>query len=230
MVRQTVRRACMATLVVCSVPLLASAQTRGTGTRTDTDTREAAPRRTSTSRSSPGLISKRERVRWFVEETAGPGALSASAASAAWDTSHESPTTPSAYGSGWKGFGSRYAVRIGDNALRNSLEASLGAIWHEDPRYVRSRGHRGALGRVGHAARMTVLAPRPGGRLAPSYARYAGLAGGGLLANIWHPADERSARDTILRSTSGLAGTFASNVFQEFWPDIRRRFARHLGR
>jgi len=37
----------------------------------------------------------------------------------------------------WEGFGKRYGMRLTGVVTGNAMEASLGAIWGEDPRYVR---------------------------------------------------------------------------------------------
>jgi hypothetical protein len=117
---------------------------------------------------------------------------------------------------------------MGDAAVRNGLEAGLGAIWHEDPRFTRSRGDRRAFARVGHAVRRSFVAPRPDGHFAPAYARYASIAGSGFLSDAWRPRSERSVNDAFVRSASGFAGTIAGNVFLEFWPDIQRSVSRHV--
>jgi hypothetical protein len=231
------------TAAVCSLPIAASAQTSAASSGKITASartvaasmqqelaiqRDERGRRPVSRRrgSSPGLISNRERVRWFTESTVGPGMLSAAASGAAWGTMRHD--ADDYYGTGSKGFGQRYAVRMGDAVLRNGLEAGVGTIWHEDPRYVRSRGDRRAFTRVGYVVRRSVIAPRPDGHYAPAYARYAAIVGSGFLSNAWRPQSERSVNDAMLRSASGFAGTIAGNVFLEFWPDIKRGVSRHV--
>ena len=47
----------------------------------------------------------------------------------------------------WSGFGKRYLEREVDVAISNTMEAGLGAIWGEDPRYIPS-GRRGVWPRA----------------------------------------------------------------------------------
>lgn len=44
---------------------------------------------------------------------------------------------PHEYGTHWDGLGKRYAIRLSGVATGNAIEASLGALWGEDPRYRR---------------------------------------------------------------------------------------------
>jgi hypothetical protein len=166
-------------------------------------------------------MSKRERVRWFVDSTVGPQSLGAGVLSAAWGTAVNDPKE---YRGTWSGFGKRYAVRFSGVAIGNGLEAGLGAVWGEDTRYTRSRGRKSPWMRVMHAGRMTVLAPRLDGTYAPAYARYAGIAGNNFITNAWRADSESSVNAALIRTALGFAGRFGSNVFQEFWPDMQRRF------
>jgi hypothetical protein len=70
---------------------------------------------------------------------------------------------------------------------------------------------------------MTVLANRADGSVAPAYARYAGVTGSNFLSNTWRVDSDSTAGSALKRTGFGFAGKFISNVFDEFWPDVRRK-------
>jgi hypothetical protein len=116
-------------------------------------------------------------------------------------------------------------MRLAEVAISNSIEGGLGALWKEDPRYDRS-SHGKLWQRVRHAAAMTVLANRANGQAAPAYARYVGVVGENFIANAWRPNSENSVNTALSQSALSFAGRFASNLFDEFWTDVRKKL-RH---
>jgi hypothetical protein len=174
----------------------------------------------STSASEPLLAG--ERFEWFVNSTVGAKSLGAGVFSAAWGTARNNPEER---GPHWQGFAERYGMRLTGVATGNAIEAALGSLWDEDPRYSRSV-NAGKWGRIQHAAMMTVFAARKNEDLAPAYARYAGIVGNNFLSNTWRAPSERSASDALTRSMTGFAGKCISNVFDEFWPDVKRTIFR----
>ncbi len=180
--------------------------------------------RSATDPADPPLVSYRpltreERFHWFVDSTVGPKSLAAGVFSAGWGTAFNNPEE---YGPHWDGFAKRYGMRLTGIAASNAIEAGLGAAWDEDPRYS-SQGERSVWSRVGHAAKMTVLANRADGSVGPAYARYAGVTGGNFLSNTWRVESDSTTGSALKRTGFGFAGKFISNVFDEFWPDLRRK-------
>lgn len=168
-------------------------------------------------------ITKAQRTNWFIESLAGPEDLAAGVASASWGTALDRPRE---YGPHLSGFSQRYVMRLPEVAIGNAIEAGLGAVWQEDPRYIRS-GQGKLWDRVRYAATMTVLAYRSDGHAAPAYARYAGIVGENFIANGWRVDSERSVNTALTQSALGFAGRFAGNLFGEFWTDVRKKL-RHL--
>lgn len=166
-------------------------------------------------------MTREERFSWFVGSTVGPQSLAAGVFSAGWSTAFNNPEE---YGPHWDGFAKRYGMRLTGIATTNGIEAGLGAAWGEDPRYTRA-GDGGVWSRVGHAAKMTVLANRADGSTAPAYARYAGVAGGNFLSNTWRVDSDSSAGSALKRTGFGFAGRMVSNLFKEFWPDLRGKMS-----
>lgn len=163
-------------------------------------------------------ITGRQRLRWFVKSTAGPVSLTAGVFSAAFSTATDNPRE---YGPHWEGFGKRYGMRLTGISTGNAMEAGLGALWGEDPRYFRATGEP-FKGRVKNIVVMTFAARRSGGNLAPAYARYVGNVGNNFLSNTWRADSQAGVSDACIRIVWGVAGRMGSNAFAEFWPDARK--------
>jgi hypothetical protein len=172
------------------------------------------------STSSPNPITAKERVRWVMESTVGPASLAAGLFSAGWGTLAD---VPSEYGSHWEGFGKRYGMRFTGIAAGNVMEVELGAIWGEDPRYVRKPDASFAT-RLGHILVMTFVARNRDGRIVPAYARYIAVPGNNFLSNSWRADSEATVGRASLRTGLGFLGRAGGNAFEEFWPDVRQRF------
>jgi hypothetical protein len=167
-------------------------------------------------------ITGRQRVHWFVRSTAGPESVVAGVLSAGISTATDEPRE---YGPSWGGFGRRYGIRFTGISTGNAIEAGLGAIWGEDPRYDRAaEGPFG--GRVWNAIKLTFVARYPDGHLAPAYARLIAVPGNNLLSNTWRAESETHAGDIAMRTMLGILGRMGANAFVEFWPDVHRRIFR----
>jgi hypothetical protein len=163
-------------------------------------------------------VTPRERVDWIVDGVAGRRSLGVGVVAAAWQTALD---TPDEWRRSWPGFGKRYIAREADVALSNALEAGVGALWGEEPRYIRSR-RRGFWPRTRYALRTVLLAQRRDGHLAPAWGRYVGNTVNNVIENSWLPPSVSTVGQTVLRSANGFLGRVASNVFEEFWPDAQR--------
>lgn len=167
-------------------------------------------------------LDRDERLKWFVNSTVGPKSLGGGVISAAWGTGFNNPEE---YGPHWDGFAKRYGMRLTGVAASNAIEVGLGSVWDEDPRYpAASSGN--LWSRVGHAAKYTVMAKRSDGSTIPAYARYAGITGGNFMSNAWRVESDSTTGSALHRTGLGFAGRFASNLFDEFWPDVTKRLRR----
>ncbi len=161
-----------------------------------------------------------ERFKWFAKSTAGPTSLlAAGPISSGWGTLFNNPKE---YGPHWEGFGKRYGMRLTGVATSNAMEAGLGSLWGEDPRYFRSEG-KDFKGRVGHIVKSTFLSYDSQGNSRPAYARYMAISGSNFLSNTWRVESESHASDALMRTMSGFLGRMAGNAFMEFWPDVKQR-------
>jgi len=171
-------------------------------------------------------ITKGERLGWIVDGTIGPKSLAIGVLAGGWDTAFN---TPEEWGRSWSGFAKRYVQREADVAISSSLEAGLGAIWGEDPRYFQSR-QKGIWPRTRYAMKTVFLAPRRDGRLAPAWGRVAGNVFNNVIENSWLPPSVTTGQQTALRSAEGFVGRLIGNLWSEFWPDVSRhvKFGEHF--
>lgn len=176
------------------------------------------PSQSESENSSYRPITGEQRFRWFVVETVRPQSLAAGVISAAYGTGIDKPKE---YGPHWGGFADRYGMRFTGISTGNAMEAGFGALWGEDPRYFREPSESFG-GRVKHVIKMTFVAYRREGNLAPAYARFIAVPGNNFLSNTWRADSEATARDAGLRTLLGFSGRMARNAFKEFWPDVKR--------
>jgi hypothetical protein len=123
---------------------------------------------------------------------------------------------------GLGGYARRYGARFGDQLSGNLF---VGAVYptllREDPRYFRkgegSVGHRAlyALSRI-------VVTKKDSGSEGFNYSEILGNATAAGLSNLYHPADERSASETIGTWVLQLGIDAAGDEMKEFWPDLKR--------
>ena len=164
-------------------------------------------------------ITTGERVHWIVDGTIGPQSLFiVGPLSAAWQTAWN---TPEEWGRSWSGVGKRYAQREADVAISNTIEAGLGALWGEDPRYIPS-ARKGIWPRARYALKTSVLAQGRDGRLRPAWGRYVGNTLNNIIENAWLPPSQTTAAQTAFRSGMGIVTRMGGNLWDEFWPDVVR--------
>jgi hypothetical protein len=182
----------------------------------------APPTTTTTPDAARPPITSSTRVDWVTTTIVGPQSLIAGAVTAGTETMIPFPPE-------WErtaaGFGRRYVSRDGAIAISNGVEALLGAGWGEDPRYFECRC--GGVGRrAAHAAKLSVLAARADGHVAPAWGRYAGTLTSNFAQEAWLPPSARTWQQMVLRQAGAVGGRFVGNLWAEFWPDVRRRFRR----
>jgi hypothetical protein len=164
------------------------------------------------------MISGKQRMQWAAEQTFGPESLLVGTLTAGIGTGRD---TPEEYGPHWDGFAKRYGMRFTGVASGNVIEAGLGAIWGEDPRYVRNQSLPFKR-RIGNVFLLAVTARNREGKLMPAYARYIAIPGNNFLSNTWRVSGESSTNAALTRTAYGVLGEIASNAWSEFWPDVKR--------
>jgi len=160
-----------------------------------------------------------ERLKWFASSSLGPASLAGGLVSAGFGTAFNQPRE---YGTHWEGFGQRYGMRLTGVLTGNAMEAGLGAIWGEDPRYERA-AEQPFGARIMHAVKWTFLARGRNGEMMPAYARYIATAGNNFLSNTWREPSEADTQHALTRTALGFAARLGANTFKEFWPDVTGR-------
>jgi len=162
-------------------------------------------------------ITPKQRLIWFTRSTVGvESLLFAGPWTAGWGTLLDRPYE---YNTSWQGFGQRYGIRLTGVSTGNAMEASLGALWGEDPRYFRTEGQPFKK-RVLNVIDMTFRAYRDDGERHFAYARLAGNVGNNFLSNTWRVPSESNWDDASLRVLEGIGGKMAGNAAFEFFPTV----------
>jgi len=125
----------------------------------------------------------------------------------------------------WAGFGKRYGLRMSTTGTSNVMEAGLGYLRGEDPRYRRAAGEP-FRGRVVHIIKGTFYTTNADGAERLAYARFGAYAGSNFLSNTWRPDSRTGPGNTCVRIGFSFLNKMASNAFEEFWPDVKRRLRK----
>lgn len=169
------------------------------------------------------MITGEERVQWAFLQTFGPQSWLNGLFTAGIGTARDHPA---AYGPHWEGFAKRYGVRFSGVAASNTIEAGLGALWGEDPRYLPKPG-QGFKRRFANVFVGTVMARDRAGRLTPAYARYVAIPGNNFLSNTWRVSGEADTSSALVRTGYGLLAVATSNAWSELWPEVKRKVFNH---
>jgi hypothetical protein len=159
-------------------------------------------------------ITARQRLRWFITNTIGPPHLIGGLAVSAFGTALDRPKE---YGPHWGGFADRNGMRMTGIVTGNAIEATVGSVLGEDPRYF-SVQDQPFKARIRNVVRLTFVARKKDGSYGPAYARYIAIGGNNFLSNTWRVHSEANLQDALLRTAEGFAGRLAVNAFEEFWP------------
>jgi hypothetical protein len=162
------------------------------------------------------------RLGWFARATVGPKSLIGGAFSSAIGTALDSPHE---YGPHWDGFAQRYGMRLTGISTSNAMEAGLGAIWGEDPRYFHTV-HDPFGTRVKNILDLTVRDYGRDGQRHFAYARFIAIIGSNFLSNTWRVQSEADTQHALVRSAEGFGGRALSNAFSELVPLVWRK-VRH---
>jgi hypothetical protein len=136
----------------------------------------------------------------------------------------------SGYGQGWNGYGKRVGASYADAVDATILgNAVLPALLHEDPRYFR-KGTGTFTQRLLYSMSTTVWSKRDNGKWGPNYANVLGNLAAGGISNLYYPSTDTGVGLTFGRAFTVTAEGAIGGVFEEFWPDISRKFFnKHSG-
>lgn len=167
-----------------------------------------------------------ERFKWVALAAVGPKNLAAGVVVAGIQTWRNDPEE---YGPHWDGYAKRYGARLAIGGTINTMEAGVGALWGEDPRYFRAAGQPFKR-RIGHIFKMAFLARDRSGALHPAYARFIAVPSGQIVSNLWRPDSPNTAGHVSWQVGMSFLNRIVSNTFSEFIPDIVERTRRNSDR
>jgi hypothetical protein len=129
-------------------------------------------------------------------------------------------------GHGAAGYG-RYYWRTFVDGVSGTFftEAIVPAITHEDPRYY-TMGQGGFFRRTGYAISRTFVTKTDSGGTSFNWSEVAGNGLEAGLSNAYYPPQERGLSQTARNWGTQMESAVLNHVFQEFWPDIRKKVFR----
>jgi hypothetical protein len=126
---------------------------------------------------------------------------------------------------GIKGYGERsgaaYLDSFDGSMIGNGI---LPALLHQDPRYFR-RGYGSTGYRLLYAAAASFVCKHDNtGKWEPNYSNIAGNIASGGISNLYYPSSDSGISQTFTNGFVVTAEGSIGSIFQEFWPDISRKF------
>ena len=129
-------------------------------------------------------------------------------------------------GRGIAGYGRYYWRNFVDGISGTFFtEAIVPAITHEDPRYY-TMGQGGFFRRTGYAISRAFFTKTDSGGTSFNWSEVMGNGLEAGLSNAYYPPQERGLSQTALNWGTQMESAVLNHVFQEFWPDIRRKVFR----
>jgi hypothetical protein len=101
-------------------------------------------------------------------------------------------------------------------------EAIVPSIRHEDPRYY-TLGKGGFFKRSGYAISRAFITKMDNGDTGFNCSEVCGNALTAGLSNAYYPAEERGISQTAYNFGEQMESAVLNHIFQEFWPDIRKK-------
>jgi hypothetical protein len=138
---------------------------------------------------------------------------------------HEGLDNDPGFGWGAEGYfkrsGAAYLDAFNGTMIGNGI---LPSLLHQDPRYFRL-GHGTTRHRLLYAMATTVICKHDKtGKWEPNYSNVIGNVASGAISNLYYPSTDSGFGQTIGNGMIVTAEGTIGSVFQEFWPDISRKF------
>jgi hypothetical protein len=138
---------------------------------------------------------------------------------------HEALDDDTGFGWGIEGYGKRsgaaYLDAFDGAIIGNGI---LPSILHQDPRYFRL-GHGTVKHRLLYALATNVICKHDNThKWQPNYSNVGGNIISGAISNLYYPSSNSGIGQTFTNGLTVTAEGGVGSVFQEFWPDISRKF------
>jgi hypothetical protein len=132
------------------------------------------------------------------------------------------------FGQGVAGYARYFGTSYGDWAIGDYMtEAIYPVLLHQDPRYFR-KGEGSAFKRLTYAVSQLFWTHTDSGGHMFNFSEIGGNATAVAVSQAYYP-DNRTASDAVGRLGVQVAVDAASNVFKEFYPDLRRKLSKKHG-
>jgi hypothetical protein len=168
-------------------------------------------------------MTRSERFRKYLTGTFGPKAINKTTAAAEIMQLRD---VPREWGKKPTGFRTRFGSAFGEHFVRGTLQYGASALLHEDNRYIRS-GKQGFAKRTGYAIGSTFLTRRDDGSRHFAFSKIGSAGGAAAISRAWLPSSLVTAGSAASSFGTLIAFDAGSNVFREFWPDLKRKFRRN---
>jgi hypothetical protein len=170
-------------------------------------------------------LSAKQKMDLAFHSSIDPFTFFAAALAAGYHEANDDYGGPGGYGWGAGGYGKRagaaYLDAFDGTVIGNGI---LPAIFHQDPRYFRM-GHGTFMHRFLYSAVTTAICKGDKTRhWQPNYSNVGGNIIAGGISNLYYPSQNSGWGQTI---TNGMIVTAEGTIgaeFDEFWPDISRKF------
>jgi hypothetical protein len=165
-------------------------------------------------------LTAEDKLVFSVHETLRPVAVLPMLVSGGWGILKDSDPK---FGINSEGFGER----VGAAALRQAgtrffADSLLPIVFHEDPRYYRM-AYGGYVERGRYAVERVFVDQHDSGRRGLNFSDILGRGMSSALTQAYYP-ESSIGKGVVLRTWGvSLAGDAGVNLFEEFWPDIKRK-------
>ncbi len=127
------------------------------------------------------------------------------------------------YGQGASGYGKRYGAALADGAASDFFSSFVyPVLLRQDPRYFRL-GSGSVKRRIGYSISRVVVCRKDLGGNTFNVSNVLGAITAGGIANLYYPPHDRGFGLTMSRSGISLLYGTTGTLFEEFWPDIRKK-------
>jgi hypothetical protein len=173
-------------------------------------------------RSDAVSLTPRQKMRLAFRSATDPVAFAAPFFVAGY---HEAMDSDKGFGWGIEGYGKRsgaaYLDTLDGDIIGNGI---LPSILHQDPRYFRL-GHGSTTHRMLYALATNVICKHDNThKWEPNYSNVAGNLIAGGISNLYYPSTNSEISQTFTNGFIVTAEGGFGSIFQEFWPDISRKF------
>jgi hypothetical protein len=131
------------------------------------------------------------------------------------------------YGQGLKGYAKRYGTSYADALIGTFMTTSVApSLLKQDPRYFQL-GHGSIWHRAVYSASRMIVTRSDSGNRQFNYSEIGGNLVAAGISNLYHPQEDRTITNTMSVWGTDIMWDAVSDELKEFWPDIRRKLARH---